>query len=349
MRCIKLLGLAAVAALAVMAFVGAGSASATTLCKQNVGAKNECPLASVYPKSTTLQGHSTNFKVTFQEYSPITCSSDLKIETEGQNLGNPLKGQITSIEFSKCEGSTCAGPAAVYIPWATELQAAEGGGKLTASNGGGGNPELRFKNCIPPQHIDECAWGASKINFTLGEGAVPNLVVNQSLEKISGFVTCPKSITVSATYNITPNNTFEVSTSEFKISGTKGESLLTCGSSMKGELFGTISSLSLTGCKSFCSGAASALNLPYGTDSSGGKTMTVSSNPIFKFENCLPPFKVTCQWGAKSIQLDLSAGQIVASEEPLSREGGNSICPSSVNLSATYSGSVLSGLWVLLE
>jgi len=85
MKYVKMLGLAAVAAMALMAFVGAGTASATVLCSTNI---SSCPAGQKWPLGTQI------------EFTVTSGTSAAWLETENELLetctGGKIKGEITN-------------------------------------------------------------------------------------------------------------------------------------------------------------------------------------------------------------------------------------------------------------
>jgi len=107
MKYIKMLGLAAVALVALMAFVGASSASATVFCKTEpnlTGTKGEtCPKGWAYPAGT--KNHEVNVgKVTLStSFKTIECEESTikgEIENEGSATETP-KGPVSQLTFTK--------------------------------------------------------------------------------------------------------------------------------------------------------------------------------------------------------------------------------------------------------
>lgn len=103
MRYLKMLGLAAVAAMALMAFVGVGSASAVTLCENNtatgctshVNSGKEIDFSA--EDSIKLAGP---FGITI-----VTCTeSTVKVTTSSTGSDNAaaIGGTVTSLTFAKC-------------------------------------------------------------------------------------------------------------------------------------------------------------------------------------------------------------------------------------------------------
>jgi hypothetical protein len=85
MKYVKILGLAAVAAMALMAFVAAGTASATVLCSTNT---SPCPAGQKWPLGTGI------------EFTVTQNTTASWLETAGQSIstctGGKLKGEITN-------------------------------------------------------------------------------------------------------------------------------------------------------------------------------------------------------------------------------------------------------------
>jgi hypothetical protein len=107
MKSIKMFGLAAVAAIAAMAFVGAAAAQADTevvLCKK---AEALCAAANVYPVGTEIKATATNPELLGGPL-PEKCSTS---ETTGKTtsaggMGAPLLGEIATLTFSSCSPCT---------------------------------------------------------------------------------------------------------------------------------------------------------------------------------------------------------------------------------------------------
>jgi hypothetical protein len=111
MKYLKMLGLAAVAAAALMAFVGSSTASATVLCKTE-GIKNggvtgtTCPPNQAYPAGTTIHasleaGTKAKLKT---EFKTIECGKSTihgSTNTEGGE-GLPVTGPEGTLTFEEC-------------------------------------------------------------------------------------------------------------------------------------------------------------------------------------------------------------------------------------------------------
>lgn len=118
MKYVKMLGLAAIAAAALMAFVGASSASATVLCQENPIAKEgektgtTCPATKAYPKETeihaVLDPGTGNAKLV-TAFKTIECSeSTVKGKTSNEGGLNekgedePVTGNVETLTFGGC-------------------------------------------------------------------------------------------------------------------------------------------------------------------------------------------------------------------------------------------------------
>jgi hypothetical protein len=109
MRLVKMLGLTVVVAIAAMALAGVGTASAVTMCKE--GAK-VCPEAQRYAAGTVFK---FNSKKAVLKGASITATCEANLEGKlDEGSGNPLKVEVPSMTFTKCEG--CSELAATGFP-----------------------------------------------------------------------------------------------------------------------------------------------------------------------------------------------------------------------------------------
>ena len=110
MKPLKILGLAVLAATALMALVGSGTAAATetTLCKvkETVGGLPQCAAANQYPKGTRVHAElqaGSKF-ILVAPYGNIECEeSTLEVTTE-QQTAIPLGATVNAFTFGKCNG-----------------------------------------------------------------------------------------------------------------------------------------------------------------------------------------------------------------------------------------------------
>jgi hypothetical protein len=137
---LKMFGLAAIAAVAAMAFVGASSASATVLCKT---ATVPCP--EKYGAGTIIEGTATNATLT-SNLATVVCGHSAT-KTEISNAGGAaatVTGKITALTFTSCFANNGAVPCTVSVqklPYHAEVHWTVGAnGILTAKTGGAGSP-----------------------------------------------------------------------------------------------------------------------------------------------------------------------------------------------------------------
>lgn len=113
MRLIKMLGLVALGALAVMTFAGTGAASADTFCEENVGAENECPEGQRLAEGKLIMGLTEEFNPALllglnekeELVNTTECHSTI-LGKVGANDGEHVSrlGLIESLKFTNCAG-----------------------------------------------------------------------------------------------------------------------------------------------------------------------------------------------------------------------------------------------------
>lgn len=101
MKNLKILGLAVLAAAALAAFLGAGSASATVLCKT---AANPCPEGERWGTGTVLDATSTH--MTFYEANTCVASTLSAKTTSNGGSGVVVPLAIEKLSFSTCTVNT---------------------------------------------------------------------------------------------------------------------------------------------------------------------------------------------------------------------------------------------------
>lgn len=103
MKSLKMLGLAAVAAAALMAFVGSGTASATILCKVEATG-GSCPEGQAYPEKTTVEAHLVTGTVAKLEtsFKTIECKKSATKGETGTEEANELTGPEGTLTFEEC-------------------------------------------------------------------------------------------------------------------------------------------------------------------------------------------------------------------------------------------------------
>ncbi|HET9396569.1 MAG TPA: hypothetical protein VFO36_10970 [Nitrospiraceae bacterium] len=127
MKYLKMLGLAAVAAAALMAFVGAGTASATTLT---------APEGTQVPAGTLITAEAETHVTLHPPFGSITCAKS-HVEGKTSNAGSAtetVKGNISTLSFGECNATvTVLKAGSLEIHTDPEGQPANGNGILTSS------------------------------------------------------------------------------------------------------------------------------------------------------------------------------------------------------------------------
>ncbi|MDX6601808.1 MAG: hypothetical protein QOF13_1010 [Solirubrobacterales bacterium] len=211
MRFIKMLGVAVAAALAVMAFVVANSASAATLCESNA---NPCPEGEVYPSNTPVEAEKTAGAVIHTDLVNVTCATaKMKGTTLTTALGESDGGEITSLTFANCTrpfGVACGaggGVTAVNLPYKFAVTASGGGnGTVALASGGKGPPGLEVKCGLIECTLTPSA--APVIPLTITGGNPASAKVSASLPGWKGTL-CPKKLAeLNAEYEVTTPKLF---------------------------------------------------------------------------------------------------------------------------------------------
>jgi hypothetical protein len=155
MKHLKIIGLAVVAASALMALMGASSAFAgtTSLCKVST---EPCPAGSQYPAGTKLKGSTPAGEpallTTSKAIGTVECASTVEGETSEETAVG-LKGKVTALTWANCvlNGKACTvesvnlkngvGTATPYAArLTTEATAGAGNGGLYVTASTTGNP-----------------------------------------------------------------------------------------------------------------------------------------------------------------------------------------------------------------
>jgi hypothetical protein len=207
---IKILGLAAVAAAALMAFVGASSASATVLCTETPTGTSPatCPSAQTYGPNTVITGTATNAVLT-NTISNVTCSHSVT-EAETTTTGGAaatVTGDIVSLSFTGCKTATEV-PCEVTVenlPYSAEVHWVSGthNGTLTVKSGGTGNPGAT----VICGSLIRCTFSNSLFNLGVTGGEPAHVTAANVPLSLNSLGACPLTATWDATYEATsPTN-----------------------------------------------------------------------------------------------------------------------------------------------
>ncbi len=375
MRTAKMCLLAGSACLAVLAFLGAGTASATVLCKAN---ETACSGANTHPAGTTIEASlapATKFVIA----GPLNveCSeSNLTAKTTAQ-AGSPLGAEITALTFGKC--MTCPEVKAESLPATSDIEkSGSGNGTFTPQS-----INLDMKKCYG---FTSCKLTVAnpKLQFTGGSPA--ELALKEVPVKLSGFG-CGTEGKMSVTYdiskpaplfvtlgtptgpsrlckanqevcsagNVLPSGTgFEAklaSGTKAQISGSFG---MECsGSSFSGTTSGDsgsplpaqVKALSFSTCTTCPTQQAQALpyEASFKSTVGGNGEMTIYS-PNIKMTGCFG--FATCVYTASKVTLEAVGGtpaRLIANKAPLTVSGFG--CGTSALLTAEYEMTTPNPLW----
>lgn len=183
MRTIKALSLGLLAAIAAMALIGAGTASAesgtVTLCKTK---ELTCLSGNQYPSGTVVKGKlRTGTKAVLSGSLKVECEeSGVALQTTGPQLGTTLLAKFTELTFKKC--TTC--------PTVTSLLASFGEAHLRSLGNLKGlltvlTPEVDLEGCFG---FSKCVVKANAVELDVDTTVEPATVkaVNEKLS-VSGF------------------------------------------------------------------------------------------------------------------------------------------------------------------
>jgi hypothetical protein len=199
MKHLKLLGMAIVAVAAMTAFLGAGSASATVLCKT---ATSPCT-GGTYPSGTSITASlkAGTLSELGTSLGTIACtkSGTSGKTTSAGGAGVPVTAVIDALTFEECKlGSTSCTFASLHKPYNAKIAWTSGSnGNLEVGSSGAGNPAVSMKCGI----FINCEF--STANAALGvTGGTPALAEanNISLSRSGGI--CPSTSTWKATYSV---------------------------------------------------------------------------------------------------------------------------------------------------
>jgi hypothetical protein len=199
MKNLKMLGLAAIAALGLMAFVGAGTASATTLSTDAAGTVHyevgqEIHATLKTGTSALLEDTSNNPIATCTGSTVKGKIEDPVVETAGKKFpsGTWVTGAISALTWSGCSQTTTT--------TAT--------GSLEIMKTGADEGEIVGKNSKVTLSVFgvSCVYGTSPEGTKIGTvkgGEAPELSISASIPRVEGGFLCPSTGRWTATYIIT--------------------------------------------------------------------------------------------------------------------------------------------------
>lgn len=194
MKAMKMLGLAAMAALVVTAFAGVGVASADTLCKAN---ENPCSAANSLPVGTVLKGLDPAATLLAGSFE-VKCHSEVSGKTTvNHGAGKGLLGLIENVTWSNCSGS-CNAAHSLNLPYLALASAALQTMKVESD--GKGNPGAQLLNCL--FNGNSCTYSAASVTMKVVGGNPGKFTVTKApLTRTAGFF-CPETGEWDATYTL---------------------------------------------------------------------------------------------------------------------------------------------------
>ena len=206
MKHLKILGHGVIAALALTAMFGAGTASATRLCAVNT---SPCPAGSTYGKGTAIKAQlvpGTTSVVTSGFVTVICTESTIsgKTTSAGGGSGTPVTGSISSVTWKGCKtssGGSCTA-SALNTPWSASVTGSGGNGTMSISNAAG-----KFTCTVT------CEYEAKSASVSVSGGSPATIKAsNVGFSRIGGSFLCSSSASWSAQYEVTaPNPAFVTS------------------------------------------------------------------------------------------------------------------------------------------
>lgn len=205
MKYVKMLGLAAVVVAGLMAFAGAGNASASVLCKTAPNAKGNCPAG---------WGYSGEFHAVSEE-KPVTTTTFKNIECSTSTLkGNLTEGTAVSTEtpngavsaFTE-EGCNCE--VVVVLKGELEIHAIgdTGNGTLTSN---GLTYTVKCNTIFGAVH---CAYVTSHADIgTLTGGSTATIDITTTVERETTSALCDEEAVWHIKYNVTTPDALWVAT-----------------------------------------------------------------------------------------------------------------------------------------
>jgi hypothetical protein len=196
----KMLGLAAVSVAAVMAFLGAGSASAapTVLCKV---AELPCAAGNRYPANTSITGESEGsaklegINSAGKTELTVECASKTTLKNTAES-GEPLPGSVTGLSFTGCNNSCSV--SVTGLPYSGTLSWTSGSNGLLIVKKVSATLTCLFG-------FVKCKVGAKEVDLTVDGGNPAKVLANKVAMELEAQEagTCPAKALWTATYKAT--------------------------------------------------------------------------------------------------------------------------------------------------
>jgi hypothetical protein len=200
MKHLKMLCLAAVVVAALTAFVGAGAASATVLCKTpgtGTTTGTTCPLGWAYGAGQEIHAVNVGNVTRDTRFKNITCTSSTFKGTTSALEGTPLSGPEGTLTFGSCGCTvTVLKAGTLTIEWISGTH----NGTLTSDG-----TELTTICTVLGLPI-HCTYATNNTHLgTLAGGTDPTFTIaaNIPVDEANSDGVCPEEDKLTATYTVT--------------------------------------------------------------------------------------------------------------------------------------------------
>jgi hypothetical protein len=193
MKYVKMFGLAAIAAAALMAFVGAGTASATVLCNNNLSTSS---CSSKVATKTTITAKSVGKSVlATKEGTVLDECENSTLEGEVEKAGGSaetVSGPLTKLNWGNCTRTTNTTELGrLEIHWISGTD----NGTLTV---------VGTKVTVDTGFFGSCVFTASDIGTLVGGNPAKISLKEQKVSRVTGL--CPSEVLWTAEFEVTKPN-----------------------------------------------------------------------------------------------------------------------------------------------
>ena len=204
MKQVKMLGLAAVAALGLMAMLGAGTASATELCSANA---SPCEAPNTMYASGTAVSAQLKAGTVANLTNPISNVTCKKSTTTGKTTNTGAKGVAVTgttetLTFTECEtaGAVKCTVETVNLPYTDSITAnGLGGGTLTVTKDLSGDPGAKVVCGL----VINCTFTTADASLGVTGGNPMAFAKANAITLTQNGVTCPSEAHWDAEYEVT--------------------------------------------------------------------------------------------------------------------------------------------------
>jgi len=197
MKHLKTLGLAVIAAAALMAFLGAGTASATVICKNNLNTEKCSEPWPIGTEGTASLVGSAKLEDTSGNTLNTCTGSTVTGKLKSQGAGVPALSELSTLTWSGCIFTTkTVNPGSGELTW---IKGTDNGTLVTH------NTEVTINTVL----FGSCTYGtgaALDMGTTIG-GNPGSLTINTLISRLGANFACPMTARFTAKYVATsPTN-----------------------------------------------------------------------------------------------------------------------------------------------